>query len=120
MVRLQPASISSGEALFGITVQGAEEGAKANKKRCKQRCQEATTDVDGGINKRVGDSSVKHAAEVVGNNKHWVRLPKDHIKKLLKETCLNHAYAIKHKLRDCSLIKNFMTTGFLSRDELPS
>jgi hypothetical protein len=48
---------------------------------------------------------------------------KDHFEKPLEETCPNHAYTIKHKLRDCSLMKSFMTTGSLSRgmevDEAP-
>jgi hypothetical protein len=47
----------------------------------------------------------------------------DHFEKLLEETCPNHAYAIKHKLQHCSLMKSFMTTGSLSRgmeiDEAP-
>jgi hypothetical protein len=34
--------------------------------------------------------------------------------KLLKETCPNHAYPIKHKLMDCDLMKSFMTIGSLS------
>jgi hypothetical protein len=48
----------------------------------------------------------------------------DHFKKLLEETCPNHAYSIKHKLRYCSLMKCFMTTGSLPRgmeiDEAPT
>jgi hypothetical protein len=37
----------------------------------------------------------------------------DHFEKLLEESCLNHAYAAKHKLQDCSLMKSFMATGSL-------
>jgi hypothetical protein len=50
----------------------------------------------------------------VGNMKHQARPLKDHFGKLLKETCLNHTYAVKHKLRDCSLMKSFMTMESLS------
>jgi hypothetical protein len=39
----------------------------------------------------------------------------DHFKKLLEETCPNHAYPIKHKLRDCGMMKNFMASGSLAR-----
>jgi hypothetical protein len=39
----------------------------------------------------------------------------DHLEKLLKESCPNHAYAIKHKLRDYSLMKSFMATRYLPR-----
>jgi enamine deaminase RidA (YjgF/YER057c/UK114 family) len=53
-------------------------------------------------------------AEVTGSKKHQAWLPMDHIEKLLKEACLNHAYPIKHILRDYSLMKSFMTFGSLS------
>jgi hypothetical protein len=26
-------------------------------------------------------------------------------------TCLNHSYPVKHKLKDCTMMKNFMTSG---------
>jgi hypothetical protein len=29
--------------------------------------------------------------------------------------CPNHAYPIKHKLRDCGMMKNFMASGSLTR-----
>jgi hypothetical protein len=88
--------------------------AKAGKKRRKQHRQEARTDIDGSINKQAGVSSTEHTAEVVDDSKLYLQLAKDHFKKLLEETCLNHANAVKHKLRDCSLMKSFMTTGSLS------
>jgi hypothetical protein len=48
----------------------------------------------------------------------------DHFDKLLEETCLNPAYPIKHKLRDCGMMKSFMTSGSLSRgmevDKVPN
>jgi hypothetical protein len=31
------------------------------------------------------------------------------------EACLNHAYPIKHKLKNYSMMKNFMTTGSLTK-----
>jgi hypothetical protein len=30
----------------------------------------------------------------------------DHFEKFLEETCPNHVYPIKHKIRDCGMIKN--------------
>jgi hypothetical protein len=42
-----------------------------------------------------------------------------HFKRLLKEACSNHAYPIKHKLKDCSMMKNFMTLVSLTRDRVP-
>jgi hypothetical protein len=76
----------------------AKEGTKADKKRRKQRHQEATTNVDEGINDRAGGSSAEHATKSVSNIKRQVQPPKDHFEKPLAETCLNHAYTIKHKL----------------------
>jgi hypothetical protein len=91
-------STSPDQQSGSIAAQGAEEGTKAGKKRHKQHRQEATTNVDGGINERAGGSSAEHATEAASKSKHQVRPSKDHLKKLLKEMCLNHAYAVKHKL----------------------
>jgi hypothetical protein len=40
----------------------------------------------------------------------------DHFEKLLEESCLNHAYVIKHKLQNYSLMKSFMAMGSLPQD----
>jgi hypothetical protein len=40
---------------------------------------------------------------------------RDHLEKLLEATCLNHSYPIKHKLKNYTMMKNFMTSGALSR-----
>jgi hypothetical protein len=47
----------------------------------------------------------------IGNGKHQVWPPTDHFEKILEETCQNYAYPVKHKLRDCSMMKNFMASG---------
>jgi hypothetical protein len=81
-------------------------------------------DNGGGINEQAGGSSAERATEATGNNTRQSRLPTDHFEKLLEETCPNQAYSIKHKLRDCGLMKNFMNTGSLRRgmeiDEAPT
>jgi hypothetical protein len=43
----------------------------------------------------------------------------DHFKKLLKATCPNDSYPIKNKLNDCSMMKNFMTSGAFSKGRKP-
>jgi hypothetical protein len=47
----------------------------------------------------------------------------DHFERLLEEACPNYIYLIKHKLRDCDMMKNFMVSGSLTRgiglDEAP-
>jgi hypothetical protein len=107
---------STVEGQHDIAIQGAEEGAKATKKRRKQHHQEATTNDDNG-------PSAVHAVEAMSRGKRQSWPPTDHFKRLLEEACLTHAYTVKHKLRDYSLIKNFMATGSLSRgmevDETP-
>jgi hypothetical protein len=97
-----------------VTIQGAEEGAKASKKKHKQRHQEATTDDDGDTNEWAGGSGMECVAEAAGSSKRQVRLPTDHFERLLEETCQNHAYPIKYMLRDCGLMKSFMTMRSLS------
>jgi hypothetical protein len=55
------------------------------------------------------------AAAVIGSGKHQARPPTDHFKNLLEETCPNHDYPVKHKLRDYVMMKNFMASRSLAR-----
>jgi hypothetical protein len=118
--QLRSASSSHRAASPDVAIHGAEEGAKAGKKRCKQRHQKVATNNNGGTNER---AEVERAIEAVGSSKHQARLSMDQFKMLLEETCPNHAYPIKHKLKDYGLMKSFMTTRSLSRgmevDEAP-
>jgi hypothetical protein len=41
----------------------------------------------------------------------------DHFERLLEEACLNHMYPVKYKLKDYVMMKNFMTSGSLTRDK---
>jgi hypothetical protein len=34
-------------------------------------------------------------------------------------TCLHHSYPVKHKLKDCTMMKNFMTLGAFSKSRKP-
>jgi hypothetical protein len=43
----------------------------------------------------------------------------DHFERLLEEACPNYAYPIKHKLKHCSMMKNFVSSGSLTRDKEP-
>jgi hypothetical protein len=40
-----------------------------------------------------------------------VQPPTDHFKKLFEETCPNRVYPVKHKLKDCDMMKSFMISG---------
>jgi hypothetical protein len=116
---------NSREVPSDVTIQDAREGAKGSRKRCKQRLQEAATvaDNDGGSDKEVGSTGMVRVVAVTGKGKRQAWPPTDHFEKLLEETSPNHAYPIKHKLRDCSMMKNFMASGSLNRgmevDEVP-
>jgi hypothetical protein len=48
-----------------------------------------------------------------------VQSPTDHFKKLLKVTCPNHTFPVKHKLKECSMRKNYVAMGSLARAEKP-
>jgi hypothetical protein len=43
----------------------------------------------------------------------------DHFEKLLEVTCPNHAYPVWHKLKECSMIKNYMTMAALPKSKEP-
>jgi hypothetical protein len=51
--------------------------------------------------------------------KHQVRQPSEHFEKLLEAAYPNHAYPIKHKLKECTIMKNFMTLVALSKAKKP-
>jgi hypothetical protein len=48
------------------------------------------------------------------NNKRLARLPTDHFTRLLEEACPNRAYSVRHKLKDYSMMRSFMTLGSLT------
>jgi hypothetical protein len=50
-----------------------------------------------------------------GSSKRQARPPIVQFEILLEEACPNHVYPIKHKLRDCSMMKNFMVSGSFNR-----
>jgi hypothetical protein len=58
---------------------------------------------------------VVHVVTTAGSGKRQARPPMDYFEKLLEKTCLNHAYLVKHKLRDCDMMTNFMASGSITR-----
>jgi hypothetical protein len=115
VAQLCPAPSSSREAPPDVAIQDAKVVPKGGKKRRKRRRQETTSDDDSSVNKQVGGSSAEHAMEATGCSKRQAQPPMDHFDKLLEEAYPNHAYPVKHKLWDCSLMKSFMTSGSLSQ-----
>jgi hypothetical protein len=50
-----------------------------------------------------------------GQDKHQVRPPTNYLNMLLEEACPNHAYPIRHKLKDYGMMRSFMTSWSLTR-----
>jgi hypothetical protein len=92
----------------------AKEGGK---KLWKQHPQWVTVAADyNGSNIEIACSSImKHVVTAASRGKCQSWLPTYHFERLLNKTCLNHTYPIKHKLKDCNMMNNFMILGSLTR-----
>jgi hypothetical protein len=71
------------------------------------------TTIDGKDGK-AGGSGVRCTPTAACNYKHQARPPMDHFKRLLEEACPNNAYPISHKLKDCGMMRSFMTSGSIT------
>jgi hypothetical protein len=58
-----------------------------------------------------GGFGVRCISTVARSDERSVRPPTDHFKRLLKEACPNHAYPVKHRLKDYGMMRSFMTSG---------
>jgi hypothetical protein len=116
VTQLRPAPSNNREVLSDVTTQDVGEGAQSGRKRRKQRLQEAATMAadDGGNGKRSDVFGMVRFMAAMCSGKHQAWPPTDHFEKLLEEMCPNHAYPVKHKLRDCDMMKNFMVSGSLT------
>jgi hypothetical protein len=60
---------------------------------------------------------------IARSNMRLVRPPTNHFKRPLEEARPNHAYLIRHKLKDYDMMRSFMTSGSLTcsaeLDEMP-
>jgi hypothetical protein len=96
------------------TIKSTRKGAKGGKKGQKwhPRCVAimASDDSDEG---KADDSSKEYVTAIKHDFKHKVWQQKDHFKKLHKATRPNHSYPVKHKLKDYTVMKNFMTSADL-------
>jgi hypothetical protein len=108
---------SSKEASSDIAIQSTREGTEGGKRRCKQCPQGAmiTTDYGDSNNGKAGKSGMGRVMTVVHSNKHKAWPPTDNFKRLLEEAYPNHVYPIKHKLKDCDIMKSFMISGYTTR-----
>jgi hypothetical protein len=67
-------------------------------------------------NDKANDSSDEEQVTVIEHDfKHQMRQSSNHFEKLLEMTCPNHAYPIRHKLKECTMMKNYMNLGALAK-----
>jgi hypothetical protein len=99
-----------------IVAHSAQEGIKVVNKQHKQCLQGTMTAISRNDDHdwEVGSSGMGCCSTTTRKNKHPTRPPTDHFKRLLEESYPNHAYAIRHKLKDCGMMRNFMTSGTLT------
>jgi hypothetical protein len=97
---------------------GANRSTKCNKRGPKQRPQWATVTnryEEGDNEQEADDSNEDLIAIVTCDFKRHACQPADHFVKLLEVTCPNHVYSIRHKLKECSMMKNYMTKGTFAK-----
>jgi hypothetical protein len=101
---------------YDDAVQDAKKGAKSGNKRHKQRPQWVmiATDYDDDNDEKTDGSDLGHVMTATRSGKRQVQPPTDHFERLVMVACPNHVYPIKHKLKDCDMIKNFMTSESLT------
>jgi hypothetical protein len=105
---------SNKEVPPNVAVHRTKKGVEGGKKRCKWRTQVTTTDCDNANDGEVGGSDVRCISTAAHGDKRQVSLPMDHFKRFLEEACPNHAYPIKHKLKECGMMRIFMTSESLT------
>jgi hypothetical protein len=93
-----------------------QEGVKGGSNSRKQ-CHQGTTTMnihDDGPNWEASGFGVRRISINAYNGKSPVRPPTYHFKRFLEEDCPNHAYPIRHKLKDCDMMRSFLTSGTLT------
>jgi hypothetical protein len=107
---------SDKEAPSDVAAHYTQEGVKGGNKRCKQRLQGTTTTTsrDDSHDWEAGGFDVRCISTTTHNDKRSVRLPTDHFKRLLEEAYPNHAYPVRNRLKDCGMMRSFMTSGSLT------
>jgi hypothetical protein len=108
---------SSKETMSGVAVYSTKVGAKGGKKRHKQYPLGATTtaDRDDGSYGKAGGSSARRITTATHNDKRQARPPMDHFRRLLEEAYPIHVYPVRHKLKDCDMMKSFMISGYFTQ-----
>jgi hypothetical protein len=93
-----------------------QDDVRSGNKRRKQ-CPLGTTntascDEDHGW--EAGSSGMGRISATTHSGKRSARVPTDYLKRLLEEACPNHTYPVRHKLKDCGMMRSFMSSGCLT------
>jgi hypothetical protein len=94
----------------------AQDSVKSGNKRHKQ-CPLGTTTIasnDEDHGWEAGSSGKGHISATMHSGRRLARTHIVYFKRLLEEACPNHAYLIRHKLKDCGMMRSFMTSGSLT------
>jgi hypothetical protein len=102
------------------TDKGIKKGVKGSKKEEKWHPRRVVVTTSGNDDdKEADDFDEGYVAATKHDFKRQVRQSKDHFEKLHEAACLNHTYPIKYKLKNCTMMKIFMTSGALSKGKKP-
>jgi hypothetical protein len=74
---------------------------------------------EGDDDKETNDSDEVLVAAAMRYFKFQEWQPVSHFEKLLEVTYPNHAYPVRHKLKECNMMKNYMTTGPFTKGKKP-
>jgi hypothetical protein len=100
---------SDKDASSDIAAHCTQEGVKGNNKWRKQHLQGTMISCDDGHDWEACGSDVGGSSTTTRSDKRPTRPPTDYFKRLLKEACPNHAYPVRDKLKDCDMMRSFMT-----------
>jgi hypothetical protein len=94
-----------------ITVRGTKKGGKGGKKGQKRHPRRLTATVNNSNTGMEIENSDKEFIVVAEHDfKRRTRSPKDHFKKILEAAYPHHPYPIKHKLKDCTMMRRFLSS----------
>jgi hypothetical protein len=99
------------------TAPGRVPRAKGSKRRCKHRPHGGYdhSQIQARRQRKGGLHWHGHVVTATHSDKRQTWPPTDYFKRLLEEARPNHAYPIRHKLKDCDMIKSFMVLRCLTR-----
>jgi hypothetical protein len=94
----------------------AQDGVKGGNKHRKQRPLRTMTRTSchDDCGWEAGSSSMGHTSFATRSSRRMVRSPIEHFKRLLEKACPNHAYPVRHKLKDYEMMRSYMTSGSLT------